>query len=100
MRTMDVHQILISIGQDISTRLQTRILMVIQDPTHSQWIIDRHSRKVQLRNTTHARLIEARNKILESLAADAAINNLDYVLKTAYLQNETEEADLAIQKTF
>ena len=45
-------------------------------------------RKVQLSNTTHARLIEARNKVLESLAADAVINNLDAVLKTSEIQNK------------
>ena len=63
---------------------------MIPDPTHDQEILYRHMRKVQLRNTAHARLVEARNKVLESLAADAAINNLDSVLKTAYIQNEIE----------
>ena len=38
--------------------------MVIPDPTHSQEILYRHMCKVQLRNTTHARLREARNKVL------------------------------------
>ena len=54
--------------------------------------------KVQLQNTTHAMLREARNKVLESLASDAAINNMDAVLKTAELQNEIEESDLKTQE--
>ena len=54
--------------------------------------------KVQLRNKKHARLREARNKVLESLAADAAINNQDAVLETSDLQNKIEEEDMAIQE--
>ena len=77
-----VQHIGIDLGQYTSTELRTRKIMVIPEPTHSQEILDRHMRKVQLRNTTHARLIEARNKVLESLAADDDINNLDAVLKT------------------
>ena len=61
--------------------------MVILDTTHSQEILYRHSRKFQLHNTTHDRLRESRNNVLEPLAADSAINNLDDVLKTAELQN-------------
>ena len=67
--------------------LQTSTLMVIPEPTHSKEIIDRHSRKVQICNTTHFRLIESRNNVLESLVADDSINNLDAVLKTSDLQN-------------
>ena len=78
-----VQHIGIAIGQDIITYLQTRMLMVITEPNHSHDILDRHMRKVQLRNTTHARLREARNKVLELLAADAAINNMYDVLKTS-----------------
>ena len=61
--------------------------MVISEPTHSQEILYKHMCKVQLCNTTHTRLREARKKFLELLAADAAINNLDAVLKTAEIQN-------------
>ena len=64
--------------------------MVIPDPIHSQVIIDRKSRKVQLWNRNHARPREYRNKVLESLAADSAINNLDDVLERSDLQNEIE----------
>ena len=70
--------------------------MVIPDPNHSQEILDRHSQKIQLLNTTYTRLREARNKVLWSLAEDAAINNLDSVLKKSYLQNEINETDLDI----
>ena len=72
--------------------------MVITDPTHSQEILDIHMWKVQLRNTTHASLREARNKVLESLASDDAINNLDTALKIEYTQNKIEESDLEIQE--
>ena len=41
-----------------------------------------------MRNTTHDRLREARNKVVESLAEDTAIKNLDGVLNTAEIQNE------------
>ena len=41
---------------------------------------------------------EFRNKVLESLAADASSNNLDSILKTEDLQNNIEESDLAIQE--
>ena len=75
-----------------------RTLILIPDPTHDQEILYRHMRKVQLRNTSHARLGEAKNKVLESLASDAAINNMDAVLKTAELQNEIEESDLKTQE--
>ena len=74
--------------------------MVIPEPTHNQDILVRYSRKFQLHNTNHARTREARNKVLELLAADYAINKLDAVLKIAELQNEIEEAELAIQEPF
>ena len=54
--------------------------MVIPDPKHIQEKLYRHMRKIQLLNTTHARLRESSNKVLESLAEDSAINNLDDVL--------------------
>ena len=71
--------------------------MVIQYPFHIQDILDRYSCKVKLRNTTHASLRESRNKVLESLATDADINNMGAEFKTAELQNKIEEADLGIQ---
>ena len=55
-------------------------------------------RKVKLFKRTHCRLKESKNKVLELLAADYAINNLDALLKTSEFQNEIEEADLAIQE--
>ena len=82
-----VQHIEIAIGQDISMELQTRTLMVIPEPTHIQEILDRHMRRVQLWYKTHARIRESREKVLKSLAADAAINNLDAVLKTSEIQN-------------
>ena len=57
-------------------------------------------RKVKLFKRTHCRLKESKNKVLELLAADYAINKLDAVLKIAELQNEIEEAELAIQEPF
>ena len=78
--------------------LQTRTLMVIPEPTHSEEILDTKMCKVQLRNIAHARLRESRNKVLEFLAADAAINNLDAALKIPDLQNIIEKADLEIQE--
>ena len=60
--------------------------MVITEPTHSLEILKIHMHKVQLRNTTHARLREARNKVVESLAEDTAIKNLDGVLNTAEIK--------------
>ena len=77
----------IYLGQDISTEFRTTKIIVITKPIHSQEILERNMLKVQLRNPTHARRREARNKVLESLASDAAINNLDTVLKTTELQN-------------
>ena len=56
-----IQHIVISIGQDISKESQMRKIMVIPDPNHSQEILYRHMCKVQLHNTTHARLREARN---------------------------------------
>ena len=70
--------------------------MVIPELTNIQEILERHMHKFQLRNTTHARLRESINKVLESLASDAAINNLYTALKKVEIQNEIEEADLAI----
>ena len=61
---------------------------MIPEPTHIQEILDRNMRKFQLCNKTHSRLRESSNKVSELLAADAAINNLDSVLKTAEIQNE------------
>ena len=61
--------------------------MVITEPTHSLEILKIHMHKVQLRNTTHARLREARNKVLELLAADDAIKNLGSVLNKVDIQN-------------
>ena len=45
-------------------------------------------RKVQMRNTTQTKLREAMKKVLDLLAADDAINNLDAVLKTTDTQND------------
>ena len=70
---------------------------MITEKMNSQEIIDRNMHKVQLHNTTHARLREARSKVLEPLAADYATNNLDSVLKIADTDNLIEELDLAIQ---
>ena len=61
---------------------------MIPEPTHIQEILDRNMRKFQLCNKTHSRLRESSNKVSELLAADAAINNLDSVLKIAEIQNE------------
>ena len=61
--------------------------MVIKYPNQSQEILERQIRKVQMSNTTHTRMRESRKKVLESLAADAAINNLDAVLKTEEIKN-------------
>ena len=72
--------------------------MTIRELTHSQEILEIHTNKVQLRNTANARTREPRNKVLELLAADANINNLDDVSKSEEIQNEIEEADLAIQE--
>ena len=74
------------------------MLIVIPEKIHSKEIINRHYLKVQLRNTTQSILIKDRVKVLESLAADSAISNLDAVLKTTYIQNQIEEADLEIQE--
>ena len=74
-----------------------RTLIVITEKTNSQEILDINMNKFQLHNTTHAMLREARSKVLESLAADSATNNLDAVLKTAYTDNLIEELDLDIQ---
>ena len=52
--------------------------------------------KVQLHNTTHVRMREARNKVLELLAADAATKNMYAVLKIAEIQKKIEESDLDI----
>ena len=91
-----VQNIGITLGQDISTELGMRTLMVIPYPTHSKEILGRHMSRVELHNRTHSRLREARNKVLESLAADVEIDTLDVVLKTAETQNQIEEADLEI----
>ena len=72
--------------------------MVIPEPTHSQEILNRHMCKVKMRIITHTRLREARIKVLESLAADAAIKNMDALLKTEDIHNKTEEPDLYIQE--
>ena len=82
-----IQNIGISLGQDIITELWTRELMVILEPTLSQEILYIHLWKFQPCNTNNARLREARNKVLESLAADAAISNLVGVLKIAEIQN-------------
>ena len=60
-----VQHIVIYIGQDISKELWTRTRMVVLEPTHSQDRIYRHMQKLQLRNTTHAKLRKSRNRVLE-----------------------------------
>ena len=82
-----VQHIGIAIIQDISTEFLTITLMVIPETTQIQEILDIKMRKFQLRNTTHVRPREVRNKVLESLVADATINNMDDVLNTADIQN-------------
>ena len=54
--------------------------------------------RFQLHNRTHSRMREARNNVLELLAVDVAIDNLDVVLKTSETQDKREESDLAIQE--
>ena len=60
-----IQHIGIAIFQYNSPELQTRTLMLIPELNHNQSILDIHMHKVQLRNTNHDRLIEARNKVLE-----------------------------------
>ena len=52
-----IQNIEIYIGQDTSKELQTRMLILIPDPTHSQEMLDRHTWKFQLRSTTNIRLL-------------------------------------------
>ena len=80
-------QIGIALGQDIITEFHTMLLMVIPDPNHGQEILEIHSRKVQIIDITHSRMRSSINKVLESLVAYAAINNLDVVLNKSELQN-------------
>ena len=61
--------------------------MVISYTIHIQEIIDRHLRQVQLRKTTHDRMIESRKKVLEPLAADSDTKNLYDVLMKADTKN-------------
>ena len=93
-----VQHIEIALVQEISIEFKMRKLMLVLDTTHSQEILARHMQKFQLLSTTRARLWESRNKILELLAADAAISNLGAVLKTVDIQNEIEESELAIKE--
>ena len=55
-----VQHIGIGLGQDISMKLQTRMIMVIPELIYSQEILFRHSLNVQIFNKTHARLRESR----------------------------------------
>ena len=72
------------------------MIMLIPESVHRQDILDIHLCKIQPLNTNHSRLRESRENILELLAVDVSINNMDAVLKTPELQNEIEEADLEI----
>ena len=54
----------IALDQDIRMELRMRTRMITPEPNHSQEILDIHLRKVQLCNTTHASLREARNKVV------------------------------------
>ena len=93
-----VQHIGIALGQDISTEFLTRTNMVIPEPNHIQEIIHRHMHKFELLNKNHARLRESRNQVLELLAAYAAFNNLDAVLKTSEIQNKIDDTGLKIQE--
>ena len=71
--------------------------MVIPEPSRIQEILDQHMRKVQLHNTTSARLKQSRKEVLDLLTVAVTADNSDAILKTAELQNEIEEAELKIQ---
>ena len=51
-----VQNIEIAIGQDISMEIQTRMLMVIPEPSHIEEILEWYMFEFQLCNTTNARL--------------------------------------------
>ena len=63
-------------------KLQTKMLMLIRDPTHIQYIMYRNTYKVQLFNTNNDRILQARQYVLGLLAEAVTFNNPDYILKT------------------
>ena len=71
--------------------------MVIPEPTHSQYILSWHVRKVQLRNTTNTSVLQSRQQVLDSHESAVTKENLYYTLKAENLQKEIEESELEIQ---
>ena len=75
----------ICLGQDITTEIRTRMLMVIPEPTYSQKILDQHTHKVRLHNTNNTKIRQARQHILDFLEADVTDHNPYAILKTSEL---------------
>ena len=67
-------------------KLQTKMLMVIPDPTHIQYIMYRNTYKVQLFNTNHDRILQVKQYVLGLLAEAVTFNKPDSILKTVELQ--------------
>ena len=61
--------------------------MVIPDPTHSQEILYRQTRKVQLHHTANDSIRQASQQFLDWIAAPVTDNNPYAILKTSELQN-------------
>ena len=58
------------------------MLTVIPYTAHIKEILDRHTRKVKLNNTTYDRLRQERQHVLDSLAEGVTAKTPDYILKT------------------
>ena len=76
-----IQNIGIDFGQEISTELQTRMLMVILEPKNSKEILDWHTRKLQVHNTKNARIWQARQHVLDFLIEAMTFDNPDDIFK-------------------
>ena len=81
-------------GHDISNELQNRKTITIEEPKHTQEVLDKHAEKEARRLTQQARLIRARSlrrAALETLVT--AGTDLTAPMSLAELENEIEEAE-------
>jgi hypothetical protein len=88
-----VHHVGTIYGHDISNELQNKKTVIIDEPKHTQDVLDKHAAKEVRRQTQQTRLDQAR--LLQKTQLEAEVDagtNTDAPMLLAILDNEINEA--------
>ena len=87
-----VHHVGTIYGHDISNELQNKKIVTIEEPKHTQAVLDKHADKESRRQSQQAHLVQAR--LLQQTQLEQDVNDRqdpDAPMLLAVLQNEIEE---------